>query len=325
MKSLTDSWSDEQTSKIKKNEEALKALTAAMNAYTESFSSDFFGEAGLSTWFDIMHGKIEGFGDDWAVTTLAITEAFQEMVNFMSSASENRFNQENDQNERQYNLATEFAGDSATAKAEIDKQYEAKKRAIANREAKAKKQLAIFNIVVDTAQAAISEYAKNGYVGALLALAIGAVELVMVNNQQVPQYWKGTDNAPQGWAQVDERGAEIHTDKHGNIKSTGSTKGANLRYLEAGDKIITAEKSKAMMFNNELNGLLSQNGISQPIIINNDSAMNEAQVGRIVNAVQSLDFGLSFDENGLKKWNRAGANRERNMNSRMNHKGTTNA
>ena len=54
---------------------------------------------------------------------------------------------------------------------------------------------------------------------------------------------KGTDNAPEGYAVTDEQGAELHLDKNGNIKDFGSTKGAQLKYLERGDQIITASKT----------------------------------------------------------------------------------
>lgn len=54
---------------------------------------------------------------------------------------------------------------------------------------------------------------------------------------------KGTDNAPEGYAVTDEQGAELHLDKNGNIKDFGSTKGAQMKYLERGDKIITASKT----------------------------------------------------------------------------------
>jgi hypothetical protein len=60
-------------------------------------------------------------------------------------------------------------------------------------------------------------------------------------------FYKGTDNAPQGFAWVDEKGAEIHTDKHGNIKDFGSDSGARLKFLDKGDKIIPHEKSMQLL------------------------------------------------------------------------------
>ena len=85
----------------------------------------------------------------------------------------------------------------------------------------------------------------------------------MVSSQEIPQYWKGTDNAEGGLAWTQEKGREIITDSQGRIKSTGSDKGAELTMLSKGDKVFTAEKS-ALMFDNSLNSMLLNNGIVMP-------------------------------------------------------------
>ncbi len=59
-------------------------------------------------------------------------------------------------------------------------------------------------------------------------------------------YEKGTDNAPGGLAVVDEKGAEIITDKHGNIKEVGAGKGPRFTMLNKGDKVYNATKSAAV-------------------------------------------------------------------------------
>jgi TP901 family phage tail tape measure protein len=56
-------------------------------------------------------------------------------------------------------------------------------------------------------------------------------------------FWTGTENAPEGLAWTQEKGAEIITDKHGNIKSLGSDKGAQLTYLQRGDKVKNATET----------------------------------------------------------------------------------
>jgi hypothetical protein len=64
-------------------------------------------------------------------------------------------------------------------------------------------------------------------------------------------------NSPEGFAMVDEKRPEIHTDRQGNIKSTGES-GANMRWLNSGDKIY---KSHEEYFNKELSGVLEGNDI----------------------------------------------------------------
>lgn len=56
-------------------------------------------------------------------------------------------------------------------------------------------------------------------------------------------FWTGTNYAPEGLAWTQEKGAEIITDKHGNIKSLGSGEGAQLTYLNQGDKVKTASET----------------------------------------------------------------------------------
>ena len=79
----------------------------------------------------------------------------------------------------------------------------------------------------------------------------------MISATPVPEFFRGTMNAPEGWAMVDEKTPEIHTDRAGNIKSTGES-GANMRFLDRGDKIY---KSHEEYFNKELSGIMGQNDI----------------------------------------------------------------
>ena len=132
---------------------------------------------------------------------------------------------------------------------------------------KAKKEQAIVNIAIDTAQALISLWVNPGFPSAIplsiLVAALGATQIAMVQSQEIPQYWKGTDNAEGGLAWTQEKGREIITDSQGRVKSTGSDKGAELTMLSKGDKVFTAEKS-ALMFDNSLNSMLLNNGIVMP-------------------------------------------------------------
>ena len=79
----------------------------------------------------------------------------------------------------------------------------------------------------------------------------------MISATPVPEFFRGTMNAPEGWAMVDEKRPEIHTDRSGNIKSTGES-GANMRFLDHGDKIYTSHEE---YFNKELGGIMGQNDI----------------------------------------------------------------
>ena len=125
-------------------------------------------------------------------------------------------------------------------------------------------------------------------------------------------FYKGTQNAPEGWAWLHEKGGEIHTDKHGNIKELGDS-GAKLRYLEKGDKVIPHEKTMSILNNsiqNDMTSPISNNyqktGMDfsriESAILNsnkqlidkvNSSQIDIEQLGRLVNVI------LTQKKNGM--------------------------
>lgn len=311
--------------------EAVKDAKKEIDDFVKSFSDDFIQQSGMTALFDIVNGRLDTFGDNWKAKTLLIMEATQEMYNFINQASEQNFKKEYDRLEQQYNISTAFAGDSAEAKKNIDKQYEKEKIKIANREAKAKKEQAIVNIAIDTAQAIIGLWAKPGFPAAIpLAIAVGAIgaaQIAIVQSQQVPQYWKGTDNADAGWAFTQEKGQEIITDKKGNVKDLGDGKGARLTMMESGDKVYNAEKTKKMLFNKDLNNILFFNGINNSQESKNTNGITKDDIqslgNGIVHAIRNKrEFSLNIDKKGLNVSIIEGNTRRTILNNEINHKGT---
>jgi hypothetical protein len=263
IKPMTDEEGDELM-------EAGNRLREMLKNFKQGFIDEFGQESGFSKTLSILSGGLKKFEGDSVATALAISEAFQEAFNTISQYSQANFEQQYANLEQQKKVAILFAGESTTAREEIERQYEEKRRAIQNRQAEAQKRLALFNIATDMAQAIVASF-KTDPTG-ILAIAIGAIgafQLGLVASQQIPQFYKGTDNAPEGWAWTQEKGAEIITDKSGRVKDTGSNGGAKLTYLSKGDKVFTAEQSKNIMFNKELNSILNNNGILPTNVINN--------------------------------------------------------
>jgi len=220
----------------KKSQEELKKWS---DDFRKSFQNDFISSSGFDKLFFLIENfdKLKESGVD---TALAISEAFQQAFNTISEASQGNFDAEYSRLEQQKEITLKFAGESTTAREEIERQYEEKKRAIARREAEAQKRLAIFNIAIDTAQAIVAALPN---VGLSIAIgAIGAIQAGIVASQQIPQFWKGTDNAPEGLAWTQEKGAEVITDKKGKVKTYGNNKGAQLTYLKKGDKVYKSRE-----------------------------------------------------------------------------------
>jgi hypothetical protein len=240
-------------------EQFQKQAEASNKAFVKGFQTDFMSEAGFSK----LQYLIENFNtlkESGVATALAISEAFQEAFNTIANASQANFDAEYSRLEQQKTVSMQFAGESTAAKEEIEKEYERRKKEIQRREAEAQKRLAIFNIGINTAQAIAATFSKAGFPAgipmAALMAAIGAAQIAMVSAQQIPQFWKGTDNAPEGLAWTQEKGAEVITDSKGNVKTYGNNKGAQLTYLNKGDKVY---KSHTDYINKEL----SKNGIQQ--------------------------------------------------------------
>ncbi len=281
-----------------------------------------FDENGKSTFDKLIEGA-DKVSERFAITFQAVGDLSQDVFNKMVDLSNRRFDIERENLEKSKQIALLFAGDTASAVQNIEEQYQEKQRAIKNREAQAKKKQAVFNILIDTAQGVVSALASTPpNVPLSIAIGvIGALQAGIVNSQEVPQFYKGTDNAPEGVAWTQEKGREIITDKSGKIKSLGSDKGAQLTYLNKGDKVFTAEKS-AMMFNENLNNLLVNNGIDMPKIQINNQGITDAQINRIVDTIANKETAnLNIDKSGLNFYVSNGHSRKQRTNNRITFKG----
>lgn len=294
----------------------------ANDAFIKGFQSDFMNDAGFSK----LQYLIDNFAtlkESGVATALAISEAFQEAFNTIAKSSQANFDAEYSRLEQQKNVSLQFAGESATAKEEIEKQYEVRKKEIQKREAEAQKRLAIFNIAINTAQAIAATFAKSGLIGGLplasIMATIGAAQIAMVSSQEIPQFWKGTDNAPEGLAWTQEKGAEVITDKKGNVKTYGSNKGAQLTYLNKGDKVY---KSHEDYINKEL----SKSGI-QPIgqsfgnVNINGGLTKEDLTEQITRLSKTINQKENININIDKKGFRTIVNGKENLNNRLTLKG----
>tara|TARA_R100000544_G_scaffold37228_1_gene28140 strand:- start:5939 stop:8818 length:2880 start_codon:yes stop_codon:yes gene_type:complete len=193
--------------------------------------------------------------DKWKDTFTNIVNLATQAFGIVTQLSDASFERQFANLEKQKEVSLAFAGDSAEAREEIERQYEEKRKVIQRRQAKAKKEQAIFEIALDTASAVVQALPN---VPLSIAIgALGAIQLGLVAAQPIPEFFRGTMNAPEGMALVDEKQPEVHTDRNGNIKSFGES-GANYRWLSSGDKIY---KSHDEYFEKELSNVLSVNDV----------------------------------------------------------------
>lgn len=118
--------------------------------------------------------------------------------------------------------------------------------------------------------------------------------------RNIPFFAKGTDDAPEGWAVVDEQGAEIITDKRGNIKDLGTSTGPRFKYLSKGDKVHTATESARMI----QSGIFNESATA--LKAGSDSAGNSFELKQIYGAVErmrgdmdKLQTAINIDFHGI--------------------------
>jgi hypothetical protein len=275
-----------------------------------AFGMDLINNSGLTNFFDLIENGLDRFGENWEAKTMLIMEATQEMFNFISGLSQANFDEEYEREARRKETALLFAGESAEARAEIERESERRTREIRKREAKAQRSQAMFNIGIDTAQAIMRAWATNPktapFMTAIIA-GVGIAQIAAIASRPLPEFWKGTDNAPEGLALTQERGREIITDAKGVVKSWGSDNGAQLTHLNKGDKVL--KHSDTMR---ELNNIMAVNNILPPKenIIN--FAPIERKLDKLTGAILNKEsFKIISDSNGKRYFEQKnGQNRE---------------
>jgi len=206
----------------------------------------------------------------WEQHGQEIVNLSQELINTLAEISNQRFENQLSNLEKEKNTALLFAGDSVTAREEIERQAEVRRKAILARQAKAQKELAIFNIITDTAQAVVASLIRDpSGTLAILIGAIGAANLALVASQQVPAFKDGGTHDGGLMMVNDQKGS-----KYKEIIETPDGKkrifNERNKVLNApkGTKIYNATDTESILFNNELNGILTNNGISNaPTVI----------------------------------------------------------
>ena len=240
-----------------------------LSNYMKSFIDDFSSSAGLKNVIDSfdtgnpdsLFSKIkEGTlfnSDNWKESTVDIMESVQEMYNFISNASQANFDAEKERLQSQYDVAFKYANGNKEAETKLAEDLEAKKKDIANREAKAKKQQAIYNIAIDTAQAVVA--ALPNFVLAGIVAAFGIAQAVIVSGQKVPQYWMGGTH---------EGGLMMVNDGAGaNFKETIVTPDGQIHKPQGKNVLMNAPKGTQIFthdqWNDTLTDMLRGNGINR--------------------------------------------------------------
>jgi tape measure domain-containing protein len=309
---------DELRKHAEETKKILDDLKNAFNDYIQGFNEEFFSNAGFGRTFDFFQrmdedGKTmfdrlgelaDGSVEKYAATFQSISESAQEMFNFINQQSQQRFQYEKEKLSQETQIALAFAKESDTARAEIERQAEERRKEIAEKEFKAKKQQAIFNIAIDTAQAIVASVSQSpltfGLPFSAIAAAIGAAQIAVVQAQQVPAFKDGG---------VHDGGTMLVNDGSGsNYKETIQTPDGKIYQPKERNVLMNAPKGTKIFTHDQwqknLDNILTSNSInySQPNVVVN-SGMSDEQVDRIVSTIANKqESHLSLDKSGIKQY-----------------------
>ncbi len=301
--------------KMKAQEEATRKMKEATDEWLKSIQSGFLEDAGLGslnffmkvqenglTMYEQLMAGADSFADKFAITFKGVTDVAKEAFSFINQASEASFNKQLSDLDKQKEISLKYAGDSATAREEIEKKYEERRRAIERQRAEQEKKQAIFNVIINTAQAIASAVAKSPLTGGLpfsaIAAAIGAAQIAVISSAEIPNYEYGTDNHQGGLMLINDAKGSNYTEavKTPDGKVT-KYKGRNvLVNAPKGTEVLTAQET--LQFDRDLNNLLMNNGISQNVAYNGiDKNDLDNVMGKYFRNIQVNN--TTFDKDGI--------------------------
>lgn len=171
-----------------------------------------------------------------------------------------------------------------------NEKLENKKAQIKLKQAKLDRAQNILGIVGATALGIMRAFADLGPLAGIPFAAIigglGAAQLISVLAQPLPQFYKGTNNSPEGFAKVGERGSELMIEPNGNMSLTPSSE--TITYLKKGTKILTHEQTKKALAKKSLSGFEKKQ--QNQIDLNSWILANERSSDKIVKAVKSSKY-----------------------------------
>jgi tape measure domain-containing protein len=330
---LTKVYSDEIQKRLQKVEDAKAAFSSAIdimrqnaNVLGELFGQEFgnlFSELTTTLEEFVLTGSV-GFEQlaQVAISSVrAINESYQQGTELRIEAL---------QLEKQAQV--DIAGTNKDARLNIEKEYNDRIRAEKIKQARLDKQAAVFEIAINTAVAASKVVGQTGLLGIPLVpivIALGLAQIAAVIARPIPQFRGGTQNSPEGLAEVAEDGAEAIQSPRGQMRIAHKRQ---LTYLERGSKVFTASQTKKMLEMGELDRVTDLHGrlainmqnskrdeaVKTMALAMYQSRVNPDEIGESVGqAVGRLTLTQwSVDENGFTKKIRKGNTTTEYLNNR---------
>lgn len=206
--------------------------------------------------------------------------------NLVNAKFEERIAQLEAQKQRELDLA----GNNAAARAAIEEQYQKKVAEQKNKQAKAERTFALFNVAINTAQGVTKSIAQFGMPAAIPFIALtvlqGALQAAAILSKPLPKYKKGRKGGPAELAIVDEAGPELIVDKSGRLKEVGGG-GARITTLAQGDSVIPAGATRDILKSGDRDKILSELSLTARMSSSLRTGKQEEMVHIMARAMQS--------------------------------------
>lgn len=135
--------------------------------------------------------------------------------------------------------------------ASINAKYDAEERKLKRKQAEDQKKQALFNAWINLASAILSAattapFIPLGLIAMATAAILGGIQIAAIQSQPIPQFYKGTESAPDGVISVAEKGHELVTTKSGKTllvnepSIMSGLKGARIYSKEETDTILAS-------------------------------------------------------------------------------------
>ena len=235
--------------------------------------------------------------------TLSIISQALQGINDEQAASENQHIQ--DEKNRVQELLDAGAITEKEAKAR-NKRIEGDEKRLRREQAQRDKALAIFNAVINTANAVTRALATGGPILAAIVGALGAIQIGLIANRPIPKFRTGKKNKYQGPGEIGEDGAEL-LQKDGQMYLA---KSKSIVWLGKDDKVFTPTETKQML--PEVDRKILNYQPEKETIDSKEFAATVAAA--VANEIKKLpNPHVNVNEDGIKVWVQEGISRTNYM------------
>lgn len=185
-----------------------------------------------------------------------------------------------------------------------NKRIDAEEKKLKREAAQRDKTIAIFNAIINTAQAVTRALATGGPILAAIAGAIGAAQIAIIAARPIPKFKGGKKNKYSGPGIIGEDGSEIF--EHEGKKYIAHKE--TLVWLGENDRVYTPQETKRMLPRVDRELMKVQN--NETVVANN---IDYDALGKAVGKHVKVP-GVTVDEHGFKVWQQEGMSRTNYMN-----------